>query len=154
MQHWLLKTEPSTFSIDDLEAAPRKTTRWDGIRNYQARNFIRDQMQQGDEAYLYHSSCKVPGIVAVVQIARQAYPDLTAFDRRDIHYDPDSDSAKPRWFAMDVRLKRRLKRIITLDELRSHAHSELSGMLLLRAGNRLSVTPVEQSQWRFILALE
>jgi len=154
MQHWLLKTEPSTFGVDDLAAAPRRTTRWDGIRNYQARNFIRDRISKGDEAFLYHSSCEVPGIVAIVQVVRAAYPDPTAFNRRDPHYDAASSKQAPRWFAFEIRLKRRLKRVITLAELQSHAQRELASMMILRAGNRLSVTPVEDAHWQFILALE
>ena len=154
MQHWLLKTEPSTFGVDDLAAAPRRTSRWDGIRNYQARNFIRDRISKGDEAFLYHSSCEVPGIVAIVQVVRGAYPDPTAFDRRDPHYDAASSKQAPRWFAFEIRLKRRLKRVITLAELQSHAQRELASMMILRAGNRLSVTLVEDAHWQFILALE
>jgi predicted RNA-binding protein with PUA-like domain len=154
MQHWLLKTEPSTFGIDDLQAAPRKSTSWDGVRNYQARNFIRDQISKGDEAFLYHSSCEVPGIVAIVQVVRAAYPDPTAFDRRDPHYDASSSKQAPRWFAFEIRLKRRLKRVITLPELQAHARDELASMMILRAGNRLSVTPIEDAHWRFILSLE
>jgi predicted RNA-binding protein with PUA-like domain len=154
MRYWLMKTEPSTFSVEDLAAAPRRTTGWDGVRNYQARNMLRDEMQRGDQAFLYYSSCEVPGIVAVMQIVKQGYPDPTAFDRKDHHYDAGSDPANPRWFMVDVQLKRRLKRPITLEELRAHAAKELRGMLLLRAGNRLSVTPVEERHWKFILALE
>jgi predicted RNA-binding protein with PUA-like domain len=154
INHWLLKTEPSTFGIDDLEKAPRKSTGWDGVRNYQARNFIRDRMAKADEAFLYHSSCAVPGIVAIVTIIKAAYPDPSAFERRDPHFDPDSDPAAPRWYSMEIRLKHRLKRVITLEQLKQHARTELSGMILLRAGNRLSVTPVEANHWRFILSLE
>ncbi len=154
MRHWLLKTEPSTFGVDDLEAAPRRTTRWDGVRNYQARNFIRDQMRKGDEAFLYHSSCAVPGIVAIVRLASDPYPDPSAFERRDPHYDPGATRQAPRWFTMDVWLQRRLERVITLDQLRARARDRLSGMLILRAGNRLSVTPVAAAHWRFILSLE
>ncbi|MBV9914146.1 MAG: EVE domain-containing protein [Sinobacteraceae bacterium] len=154
MRYWLMKTEPSTFGIDDLAAAPRRTTSWDGVRNFQARNMLRDEMSRGDEAFLYHSSCDEPGIVAVMQIVRAGYPDATAFDRKDHHFDADSDPAAPRWFTVDVRLKRRLARVITLPELRKHAAKELQGMVLLRAGNRLSVTPVEPAHWKFILSLE
>jgi predicted RNA-binding protein with PUA-like domain len=154
MQHWLLKTEPSTFGIDHLQAAPRKSTRWDGVRNYQARNFIRDQIKKGDEAFLYHSSCDVPGVVAIVRVLRDAYPDPTALDRRDPHYDAASNAQAPRWFAFDIQLKRRLKRVITLAELQTHARDELASMMILRAGNRLSVTPIEDAHWRFILSLE
>jgi predicted RNA-binding protein with PUA-like domain len=153
MRHWLMKTEPSTFSVEDLAKAPKRTTGWDGVRNYQARNMLRDEMHKGDLAFLYYSSCEVPGIVAVMQVVRQGYPDPTAFDRRDHHYDPDSDPQQPRWFMVDVQLKRRLPRVVTLEELRAHAGKELKGMVLLRPGNRLSVTPVEEAHWKFILAL-
>jgi predicted RNA-binding protein with PUA-like domain len=154
MHYWLMKTEPDTFGVDDLAAAPRATTSWDGVRNFQARNMLRDDMKRRDQAFLYHSSCDVPGIVAIVEVVKEGYPDPTAFDRKDHHYDPDSDPAKPRWFVVDVRLKRRLARTITLGELRKHAAKELKSMVLLRPGNRLSVMPVEASDWNFILALE
>lgn len=154
MRHWLMKTEPSTFGLEHLAAAPRRTTPWDGVRNYQARNMLRDEMNKGDQAFLYHSSTEVPGIVAVLQIVKQAYPDPTAFDRKHHHYDADSDPKDPRWFMVDVQLKRRLARTITLEELRAHENKELKGMVLLRRGNRLSITPVEAAHWNFILSLE
>jgi predicted RNA-binding protein with PUA-like domain len=154
MRYWLMKTEPSTFGVEQLAAAPRRTTAWDGVRNYQARNMLRDEMRRGDQAFLYYSSCDVPGIAAIMEIVRQGYPDATAFDRKDHHFDPESDPARPRWFVVDVQLKRRLARIITLEELRAHASRELKGMVLLRPGNRLSVTPVESAHWKFILSLE
>jgi predicted RNA-binding protein with PUA-like domain len=154
MRYWLMKTEPTTFGVEQLAAAPRRTTAWDGVRNYQARNMLRDEMRRGDQAFLYYSSCEVPGIAAIMEIVKQGYPDGTAFDRRDHHFDPESDPAKPRWFAVDVQLKRRLARIITLEELRAHASRELAGLVLLRPGNRLSVTPVESAHWKFILSLE
>jgi predicted RNA-binding protein with PUA-like domain len=154
MHYWLMKTEPDTFSVDDLAKAPRATTAWDGVRNFQARNMLRDDMKRGDQAFLYHSSCDVPAVVAVMEIVKDGYPDPSAFDRKDHHYDPDSDPGKPRWFVVDVRLKRRLDRAITLEELRKHAASELKGMVLLRPGNRLSVMPVESAHWKFILSLE
>jgi predicted RNA-binding protein with PUA-like domain len=154
MRYWLMKTEPGTFGVEQLAAAPRRTTAWDGVRNYQARNMLRDEMRRGDQAFLYYSSCDVPGIAAIMEIVRQGYPDATAFDRKDHHFDPESDPAKPRWFVVDVQLKRRLARIITLEELRAHASRELKGMVLLRPGNRLSVTPVESAHWKFILSLE
>jgi predicted RNA-binding protein with PUA-like domain len=154
LRHWLIKTEPSVFGIDDLAAARAKTTSWEGVRNYQARNLIRDQIKQGDQAFLYHSSCEVPGIAGIVRVVRAAYPDRSALDRRDAHYDPASSADNPRWYTFDVQLVRRLKRVIELDELRTHAGDTLAGMILLRAGNRLSVTPVEAAHWRFILALE
>ena len=153
MHYWLMKTEPSTFGLAHLAAAPRRTTAWDGVRNYQARNLLR-QMRKGDQAFLYHSSTEVPGIVAIMQIVKEAYPDPTAFERKHHHYDPDSDPKNPRWFMVDVQLQRRLKRVITLEELRQHAARELKGMLLLRPGNRLSITPVEAAHWQYILTLE
>jgi predicted RNA-binding protein with PUA-like domain len=154
MNYWLMKTEPSTFGVDDLAKCPRKTAMWDGVRNYQARNMLRDDFKKGDLAFLYHSSCEIPGIAGVVSVARTAYPDPTAFDKRHEHYDPDSDPKDPRWYVVDVQLKRRLKRVITLDELRAHATRELDGMLLLKRGNRLSITPVSDAHWHFILSLE
>ena len=153
MHHWLMKTEPGSFSVDDLAAAPRRTTAWDGVRNYQARNMLRDELSRGDRAFLYYSG-EEPGIAAIMQIVKQGYPDPTAFDRKHHHYDPGSDPQKPRWFMVDVKLERRLTRIITLGELRTHAARELKGMVLLRPGNRLSVTPVESAHWKFILSLE
>lgn len=154
MRYWLMKTEPSTFGLEHLAAAPRRTTAWDGVRNYQVRNMLRDEMKKGDQAFLYHSSTAAPGIVAVMQIVRGAYPDVTAFDRKHHHYDPGSDPENPRWLMADVQLKRRLARTITLEELRAHENRELKGMALLRRGNRLSITPVEAAHWKFILALE
>ena len=154
MRYWLMKTEPTTFGVEDLERAKRHTTPWDGVRNYQARNMLRDEMKKGDLAFLYYSSTDVPGIVALMKIVKEGYPDPTAFDRKHHHYDPDSDTAKPRWFMVDVQLERRLPRVITLEELRKHATKELKNMVLLRRGNRLSVTPVEPAEWKFILSLE
>jgi len=154
VRYWLLKTEPSSFGVEDLARAPRRTTAWDGVRNFQARNMIRDDMKRGDKAFLYHSSCDVPGIVAVMQITKAAYPDATAFDRRHPHYDEDSVRAKPRWFMVDVRLERKLTRVISLDELRAHASKALRGLVLLRPGNRLSVMPVAATHWQFICSLE
>ena len=154
MRYWLMKTEPSTFSVEDLERAKRQTTGWDGVRNYQARNMLRDDMKKGDQAFLYYSSTDVPGIVAIMKIVKDGYPDPTAFDRKHDHYDPESDPANPRWFMVDVQLERRLERVITLEELRKHATKQLKNMVLLRKGNRLSVTPVEPEEWKFILSLE
>ena len=154
MAHWLLKTEPETFGIDKLASLPKRRTSWDGVRNYQARNLLRDQVRLGDLAYMYHSSCAVPGIVGIVRVVRAAYPDVSAFDRHDSHYDPDSDRSAPRWYTIDVQLQRRMRRVITLDELRAHANGKLRGMVLLQRGTRLSVMPVSDSHWRFILSLE
>jgi predicted RNA-binding protein with PUA-like domain len=154
MNYWLMKTEPSTFGIDDFAQRPKQTAMWDGVRNYQARNMLRDDFTKGDQALLYHSSCEVPGVAGIVEVVRTAYPDPTAFDRKHDHYDADSDPKNPRWFVVDVQRKRRLKRVITLDELRAHETRELDGMLLLKRGNRLSITPVSAAHWKFILSLE
>jgi predicted RNA-binding protein with PUA-like domain len=154
MNHWLLKSEPSTFGIDDLAARPKQTTSWDGVRNYQARNMLRDSMKKGDTAFFYHSGVDVPGIAGIVRVVKAGYPDETAFDRKDAHYDPESNKSDPRWYAVDVKLVRKLKRIITLDELRKHASDEISDMRVLQRGNRLSVTPVSEAEWDFVLTLE
>jgi predicted RNA-binding protein with PUA-like domain len=150
MNYWLMKSEPSVFGIDTLAKAKGKKASWDGVRNYQARNFLRE-MRKGDQAFLYHSSCDVPGIAGSMLIAKEAYPDTTAFDRKDDHYDPDSDPANPRWFMVDVKLDEKFPRVITLEELRSH--DKLKQMIILKRGNRLSVTPVTKSEWDFIVAL-
>jgi predicted RNA-binding protein with PUA-like domain len=154
MNHWLVKSEPDTFSIDDLAALSRQTTAWDGVRNYQARNMLRDSIKKGDSAFFYHSSCALPGIAGIVKVTRGGYPDETALDPRHPHHDPGSVPDDPRWYVVDVKLERRFDRIITLDELKRHAHRELSDFVLLRRGNRLSVMPVTAREWKFILALE
>jgi predicted RNA-binding protein with PUA-like domain len=154
MNHWLLKSEPSVFSIDDLAAAPKRTTAWDGVRNYQARNMLRDSMKKGDSAFFYHSSCDVPGIAGIVTVVREGYPDRTALDPRHAHYDAAAKADAPRWYVVDVRLLRRFERIITLDALRKHAGGALAEMILLRRGSRLSVMPVTKKEWEFILGLE
>lgn len=154
MQHWLMKSEPDVFGIDDLAKSPRKTTFWDGVRNYQARNFMRDRMRLGDLAFFYHSNCDEPAIAGIVKVTKTGYPDHTAFDRDDPHFDPESDPDEPRWYMVDVRLERKLKRPITLAELRTHTSGALRGLALLQRGNRLSITPVSDAHWRFILSLE
>jgi predicted RNA-binding protein with PUA-like domain len=154
VRYWLLKSEPDVFGIDDLAAAPRKTTYWDGVRNYQARNFMRDQMQIGDGVFFYHSNCKVPGIVGIARVACEAYPDPTQFDPESDYFDPKSSPDAPRWYMVDVKLERKLKRPITLAEMKQYADAELAGFALLRRGNRLSVLPVSDEHWRFILSLE
>jgi predicted RNA-binding protein with PUA-like domain len=154
MNHWLLKSEPATFSIDDLAARPKQTTAWDGVRNYQARNMLRDSMKKGDLAFFYHSSCEVPGIAGIVSVVKSGYPDETAFDRKHHHYDPESRPSDPRWYVVDVKFQRKFKRIVTLDDLRKHADNALAELVLLRRGNRLSVTPVAKKDWDFILKLE
>lgn len=153
LQHWLLKTEPSAFSLDDLRKAPRQTSCWDGVRNYQARNFLRT-MQRDELAFLYYSSCATPGITGIVRVVRAAYPDHTAFEAAHKHFDPDSKPDNPRWFMVDVKLERAFKRLVSLDELRKHEHGRLAGLRILQRGNRLSVTPVSDVHWRFIVSLE
>lgn len=154
MRYWLLKSEPSAFSIDDLAASPRKTTCWDGVRNYQARNFMRDDMRKGDLVLFYHSSSDITGVAGIAEVARESYVDHTAFDPRDKHFDPKSKQESPRWFMVDVRLKRKLRRVIPLRELREYENRQLKELALLRKGNRLSILPVTKKQWDFILSLE
>jgi predicted RNA-binding protein with PUA-like domain len=153
VSYWLLKSEPDSFGIEDLARAPRKTASWDGVRNYQARNALRDAMKKGDQAFFYHSSCAVPGIAGIVTVVKEGYSDPTAFQRGHHHYDADSDPENPRWFMVDVRLERQFARIVTLDELRAYAGGPLRNMIVLRKGNRLSVVPVTKSEWQFVLGL-
>lgn len=152
MNYWLMKSEPEAFSIDDLQAMPEQTEHWDGVRNYQARNMLRDEMKKGDLVFFYHSNCPQPAIVGIMQVVREGYPDFTAFDPNSKHFDPHSDPDKPRWMMVDVRFVRTLKRPIPLSELRQY--HELAGMQLLRKGNRLSITPLSEEQWAFILSRE
>lgn len=150
MQYWLMKSEPDSFGIDELEKVG--TEPWDGVRNYQARNMMRDQMQPGDPILFYHSNCKVPGIVGIAEIATAGYPDKTAFDPDAKYYDPKSDPDNPRWYLVDIKFVRKLKRTISLAELREQ--ESLTEMPLVRKGNRLSVMPVTEPQWNAILAME
>ncbi len=152
MAYWLIKSEPDEFSIDDLRSCPRGTDHWDGVRNYQARNFMRDEMKKGDEVFFYHSNCKEPGIVGLARVVRESYPDHTAFDPDDPHYDPKSDPQKPTWFMVDVKFVRTLRRNISLKELK--AEPALEGLALVRKGNRLSVMPVSEDHWKHILEME
>jgi predicted RNA-binding protein with PUA-like domain len=150
MNHWLMKSEPDAFSIDDLKR--RKREPWDGVRNYQARNFMRDGMRPGDPVFFYHSNCAEPGIVGIAKVATDAYPDPSQFDPDSKYFDPASSRAEPRWMLVDVAFVRKLKRTITLKELQ--ARPELAGMALVRKGNRLSVMPVAADEWQAVLALE
>lgn len=152
MRHWLMKSEPTEFSIDDLAARPKRTEHWDGVRNYQARNMMRDEMKKGDQVLFYHSNCAEPGVVGIAKVVREAYPDHTAFDPDDAHYDPKGDRDNPRWYMVDVQFVRKLKRTIPLNELKTY--DQLAEMPLVQRGNRLSVMPVTQGQWDFILGLE
>jgi len=150
MRYWLMKSEPDEFSIDDLAAAKNKTTAWFGVRNYQARNFMRDQMNVGDRAFFYHSSCPEPGIAGIAEVSARAYPDATQFDRKSPYYDAKSTRDAPRWMNVDVSFLEKI-RLISLAELRAHA--ELAHMRILQRGNRLSITPVDPAEWAFVLKL-
>jgi predicted RNA-binding protein with PUA-like domain len=152
MRYWLMKSEPDVYGIDDLAAQPGQTDHWDGVRNYQARNMMRDEMQPGDQVFFYHSNCDQPGIVGIMEVARGGYPDHTAFDPDAKYYDPKSDPDNPRWVMIDVRFVRKLARNITLSELK--AQPPLADMPLVRKGNRLSIMPVTSEEWRYILSLE
>jgi predicted RNA-binding protein with PUA-like domain len=149
-QYWLLKSEPESFSFDDLMNAPNQTSHWDGVRNYQARNFMRDEMKKGDLAFFYHSGAE-PAIVGIVEIVREGYPDHTAVDPKDAHYDPRSKGGESSWSMVDVRAIERLPRPVTLSEMRTKP--ELEGMPLLQKGNRLSVQKVGAAEWNAVLAL-
>ncbi len=152
MAYWLMKSEPDCFSIDDLAARPKQTSMWDGVRNYQVRNMFRDQMKKGDKALFYHSSCEVPGVVGVMTISSDAYPDPTQFDPKADHYDPKSTQEEPRWLLVDVTFERKLKKPVSLATLRAH-EKQLKGLLVLAPGTRLSVTPVKPEHWDYILKL-
>jgi predicted RNA-binding protein with PUA-like domain len=147
MRYWLMKSEPDEVSIDDLAAMPKKTTAWFGVRNYQARNFMRDQMSVGDLAFFYHSSCPEPGIAGIVRVSKPAYADASQFDRKSPYYDPKASRSAPRWLNVDVTLVKKT-RLVPLADLREH--SELASMRLLQRGNRLSITPVDPREWTYV----
>ena len=148
MKYWLMKSEPNAYSIDDLQRD--KKTHWDGVRNYQARNFMRE-MSVGDGVLFYHSNCKVPGIIGLATVSKLAYPDHTAFDPDDHHFDPKSDPENPRWDMVDIKFAAKFDEVLSLHELR--ADPRLNEMLILRKGNRLSVTPVSAKDWKAICKL-
>jgi predicted RNA-binding protein with PUA-like domain len=148
-----MKSEPDVFGIDDLKNRPQQTEHWDGIRNYQARNMMRDGMKKGDQIFFYHSNAVPIGIVGVMKVVREAYPDFTAQNPDSKYYDPKSSTDNPRWYMVDIKFVRKFKRVITLDELKQHADA-LGDMALLRKGNRLSINPVTKEQWDYILTLE
>ena len=148
MRYWLMKSEPADVSIDDLAAMPRQTVPWYGVRNYQARNFMRDQMQVGDEVFFYHSSCPEPGIAGLAKVAKLAYPDETQFDPKSKYYDPKATRETPRWFNVDVKYVKKT-RLVGIQELREQ--KALTNMRLLQKGNRLSITPVDPKEWEFIV---
>lgn len=146
MAYWLFKSEPHVYSIDDLQREGVGV--WEGVRNYQARNFLRDGVKKGDTVLFYHSSCAVPAIVGLADVVRAAYPDPAQFDPENDYYDPKATAEKPRWVAVDVRFKRKLKRPVTRDDLR--AQPELADMALLRRGQRLSILPVPVTEWQIL----
>lgn len=152
MNYWLMKSEPETFSFADLKNCPKQTEPWDGVRNYQARNMMRDDMRIGDGVLFYHSNCKVPGIVGIAEVASESYPDHTQFDPESKYYDPKSTSDNPRWMLVDIRHKEPLPRELPLAELRDHVE-QLSELALLRKGNRLSIMPVSKKDWNYLLKL-
>ncbi len=152
MNYWLMKSEPDTFSIDDLQQRPDKTEIWDGVRNYQVRNMLRDAMKAGDLAFFYHSSCKVPGIVGVMKIVKPGYIDNSAFDPTSKYYDPKNKQKNPSWYCVDVKFVKKLKRTISLNELKTNP--ALNQMQLLKKGNRLSIMPINSIEWQIILDME
>ena len=151
MQYWLIKSEPAEFSFDDLWKAPARRTSWDGVRNYQARNFMRDGMRKRDGVLYYHSNADPAGVVGLAEVAREVYPDPTQFERGHPHEDPRSDPGEPRWLMVDVRATRRLKRVVSLADLK--AEPALAAMAVVQRGSRLSVTPVTAAEWAIVLAL-
>jgi predicted RNA-binding protein with PUA-like domain len=146
--YWLMKSEPDEFSIEDLAKAPKKTTPWFGVRNYQARNYMRDHMRVGDGVLFYHSSCEVPGIAGIATVASKPYADFSQFDAKSPYHDPKSKREDPRWMLVDVKLAKKT-RLMPLDEMRTYP--QLADMMVLKRGNRLSITPVSPSEWEFIL---
>jgi len=147
-----MKSEPGEFSINDLESMPNQTEHWDGVRNYQARNFMRDDMKTGGQVFFYHSNCDDIGIVGITEVVREGYPDFTAWDKSDSHYDPKTDPDNPRWIMVDIKFVRKFKRTISLKALKENP--VLKDMRLIQRGNRLSVMPVEENEWQAILDME
>lgn len=148
-KYWLMKTEPDVFSIDDLKS--NVVEPWDGVRNYQARNFMRDEMKKGDIVLIYHSNCKPPGIAGVATVENESYPDHTAQDPKSKYYDPKASDENPRWFMVDVKFKKKLRRVVGLGELKENP--ELSDMKILQKGNRLSITPVSKGEFESVLSM-
>lgn len=151
MHYWLFKSEPETFSIDTLAKRPKQTEHWDGVRNYQARNMLRDEIKVGDQLFFYHSNCTPPGIAGIAEVVKASYPDHTAFDPESNYYDPKSTRENPRWFMVDVHFVKKFPHIITLDQLKNHPL--LENMQVNRRGNRLSITAVTEEEWRTILTM-
>lgn len=151
MNYWLMKSEPDVFGIDDLAAQPNQTEHWDGVRNYQARNWMRDDMKVGDQVLFYHSNCKPPGIAGIAEVVKEGYPDHTAFDPDAKYYDPKSDPDNPRWMMVDIRFVRKFDNYISLEQLKDNP--ALSEMRLLQRGNRLSIMPVSKQDWNCIIKM-
>lgn len=147
-RYWLMKSEPDNFSIDDLKEQPNKTEHWDGVRNYQARNFMRDDMKKGDLVLFYHSSCKEPGIVGIATVHRESYPDFTSWDKKSAYFDPKSTKESPRWFMVDIKYKKKFKQTISLQQLKTIP--DLKDMVLLKKGSRLSIQPVTKEEYDYI----
>ena len=152
MKYWLMKTEPSTFSISDLEKSPNKTTCWEGVRNYQARNFIRDEIKVGDKVIFYHSNSEPPGAVGICEVIKEAYPDHFAFDSDNKYYDPKSVLSQPIWYMVDIKLIKKFNRVISLAEIKNN--TKLSQMKLVQKGNRLSVFPITRGEYEEIIKME
>lgn len=151
MKYWLMKSEPDVFSFDDLKKRPKKTEPWNGVRNYQARNFMRDEMSVGDLILFYHSSCEIPGVAGIAKVSSKPYPDSTQFDPKSEYYDPKSTQENPRWFLVDVTFEMNLDQHVALEELKKH--KKLEEMRLLQRGNRLSILPVTREEFEFIKKL-
>lgn len=151
MKYWLMKSEPDAFSFQDLKKRPKKTEPWNGVRNYQARNFMRDDMQPGDKILFYHSSCPIPGVAGIASVSSKAYPDITQFDKKSAYYDPKATLENPRWFLVDVSFEEDLLKLVSLEELKQQKN--LSEMRLLQRGNRLSILPVTKEEFELIKKL-
>ncbi len=151
MHYWLFKSEPTCFSIDDLSRQPKQIMHWDGVRNYQVRNMMRDEIKKGDHLFFYHSSCLPPGIVGIAEVVKEAYPDFTSWDIQSDHFDPKSTPENPRWLMVDIKLVKKFSRLISLEEIKHH--SKLKNMQVTRKGNRLSITPVTPAEWKVIMEM-
>ena len=151
MRYWLMKTEPTVFSFEDLMKRPLSTDHWEGVRNYQARNYMKDEMGKGDKVLFYHSNCEVPGVVGIAVISREAYPDFFSWDRTSRYYDPKSTPEKPRWFMVDVTWEKAFRQIVTLKDLKSEP--KLKGMKVLQKGQRLSIMPVTKEEFDIVSAM-
>jgi predicted RNA-binding protein with PUA-like domain len=151
MNYWLMKSEPDVFSFEDLKKRPKQTEPWNGVRNYQARNFMRDEMKPGDMVLFYHSSCEVPGVAGIAKVSSKPYPDKTQFEKKSEYYDPKATEENPRWFLVDVSFAENLKKHVSLEELKQQ--KSLSEMRLLQRGNRLSILPVTREEFETIKKL-